>query len=143
MSEPTTESLRAFKAMVLSTREPQTIEIKGWTLKAYSTGTDRRVSDACVERPISLAASTPAKIPDMASLRWIISTLGAPEGLAQKPRIRGRDPSGSFSALFSWSEIIESPAAQQPPQATPPRQGRNDRCLCRSGKKFKKCCGLK
>jgi len=134
------EALKTFKHKVLSTREPQTIESGHWILKGY-TGSEKRVSDACVERMLSLAASTPEKVPDMAALRSILSLIGAPEGPAQRPKMRGRDPSGAFSALFSWPETIDCPTPKEEPKKESVKIGRNDPCQCGSGKKSKKCCG--
>ncbi len=37
--------------------------------------------------------------------------------------------------------VAEAKAPQQPAQRDTPRIGRNDKCPCGSGKKYKRCCG--
>jgi len=134
------ERLRSGHAREPKKAQVEETEILGWKLQArlMETEDDKRRMLSWV-----LAASTPQRFPDMASFRLMAERLGA-GGKSGRPDIRGRDPDGRFAAVLAWSEPLEekgpvlASGSGSSPAALP---GRNDPCLCGSGKKFKKCCG--
>ncbi|KMV30720.1 hypothetical protein AB733_10595 [Photobacterium swingsii] len=60
------------------------------------------------------------------------------DGVTQWYYIDGEYPDHEHQAA---PELTVNSAPQQQPTANPDKIGRNDPCLCGSGKKYKKCCG--
>ena len=73
-----------------------------------------------------------------AILQSLLETVGATYASADRAEIIGNDP--IFDTPFRVSEAAAAMDKAKPVRSGP-KVGRNDPCPCRSGKKFKHCCG--